>query len=117
MIKSRAGLEFPVADVKIKKNFPKSQEVFFFLARAGLAVTVAHVVCAPSTAPPFVTSDLLSLVPKKRSALLAFFRTTHSVSSPVTKSQLFQLKQKTFPSSRKGFGIARAGLEPAASGL
>ena len=38
---------------------------------------------APSTAPAFVTCGLLSLIPKKRSVLLAFFRTTHSVSSPV----------------------------------
>ena len=54
----------------------------YFFWGVGLAVTVADVLSAPSTAPSFVIGNVLLPIPKKRSALLAFFRTTHYGSSP-----------------------------------
>ena len=71
-----------------------THKFIYFKAGAGLAVT----------------SDFLSLVPKKRSALLAFFRTTHSVSSPVKMSQFFKLNKKDFLISQEVFSLAGAGL-------
>ena len=54
------------------------------------AVTVADVLSAPSTAPPFTFTDVLSVNLQKRSALLAFLKTVHSVSNRVN---LFKIKK------------------------